>query len=62
MEQVIETLKRRDAEERIPVLKLEIDYELVTLHDALIQNCMDEIANCKVRLEKFRQELIRLEV
>ncbi|MFC4617206.1 hypothetical protein ACFO4N_00525 [Camelliibacillus cellulosilyticus] len=60
-QQVIQTLKRMDAEKRIPVLKLEIDYELATLHDAMVNQNTDDIRSCKTRLEKLRQELMRLE-
>ncbi|MFZ4450296.1 hypothetical protein [Salibacterium aidingense] len=61
MEQVIQTFKRKDAEERIPVLRMEIDYELVSLHDAMAEESLEKINQCKVRLEQLRQELIRLE-
>ncbi|MFC5712333.1 hypothetical protein ACFPU1_06025 [Thalassorhabdus alkalitolerans] len=62
MEQVIQTFKRTDAEERIPVLRLEIDYELATLHDAMLEEDLDAMKECKNRLEILRKELIRLEV
>ncbi|TCP30516.1 hypothetical protein EV207_10545 [Scopulibacillus darangshiensis] len=61
MKQVIQTLKRTDAEKRIPVVRMEIDYELATLHDAMIEDNAAEIKACKVRLEKLRQEMLRLE-
>ncbi|WP_026700083.1 hypothetical protein [Salibacterium aidingense] len=61
MEQVIQTFKRKDAEERIPVLRMEIDYELVSLHDAMAEESLEKINQCKVRLQQLRQELIRLE-
>ncbi|HEU5139894.1 MAG TPA: hypothetical protein VFT51_07965 [Bacillales bacterium] len=61
MKQVIRTLKRRDAERRIPVVRLEIDYELVTLHDAMLSEDKETIGQCKDKLERLRQELIRLE-
>lgn len=38
MRQVINALKRTDAEKRIPVLRLELDYELATLYDAMMEN------------------------
>ena len=38
MKQVIEAFRRQDAEQRIPVLRLEIDYELSTLFDAIQAN------------------------
>ena len=62
MEQVIQTFKRTDAEKRIPVLRLEIDYELATLHDALVANDEKAIKDSKELLSQLRQELIRLEV
>lgn len=61
MEQVIQTFKRRDAEERIPVLRIEIDYELVSLHDAMLAEDLETMNECKVRLEELRRELICLE-
>ncbi|MBU8906739.1 hypothetical protein [Desertibacillus haloalkaliphilus] len=62
MEQVIQTFKRTDGEKRVPVLRLEIDYELVTLHDAMLEENLEEMNASKERLEKLRQELIQLEV
>lgn len=61
MEKVIQTLKRRDGEKRIPVLKLEIDYELQTLFDAIQANEQDEVSDCKVKLDILRSEWLRLE-
>lgn len=62
MEKVIQTFKKTDGEKRIAILRLEIDYELATLHDAMIAKDSRKVAECKRNLEKFRQELIRLEV
>jgi hypothetical protein len=61
MKQVINTLKRTDAERRIPVLKMEIDYELSTLFDALKAKDQKQINECKRKLERLRLELVRLE-
>lgn len=62
MEQVIAALKRRDAEERIPVLRLELDYELMTLHDALAKEDVEQIEQSKERLTHLRREMLLLEV
>ncbi|MFN7250996.1 MAG: hypothetical protein ACK4M9_09415 [Anaerobacillus sp.] len=62
MEQVIHTFKKTDGEKRIAVLRLEIDYELATLHDAMVAEDFGIIEKCKKNLEKFRKELVRLEV
>ncbi|WP_331248432.1 hypothetical protein [Evansella clarkii] len=61
MEKVIQTLKRIDGEKRIPVLKMEIDYELQTLYDALQANEEGQIKESKQKLERLRSELIHLE-
>ena len=61
MEKVIQTLKRIDGEKRIPVLKMEIDYELLTLYDALQTNEKKQITDSKKKLERLRSEWIRLE-
>ncbi|WP_114570544.1 hypothetical protein [Exiguobacterium flavidum] len=61
MKQVIEAFRRQDAEQRIPVLRLEIDYELSTLYDAIQSSDEDMIHACKDRLDKYRQEMLRLE-
>jgi hypothetical protein len=60
MKQVLNDLKRTEAERRIPVLRLEVDYELATLYDAMIIKDTKKITECKRKLEKLRQEMIRL--
>ncbi|WNF35604.1 hypothetical protein RJD24_14210 [Bacillaceae bacterium IKA-2] len=60
MEKVIHTFKRTDGEKRIAVLRLEIDYELATLHEALVAGDIQKINKCKKNLQKFSQELTRL--
>jgi hypothetical protein len=61
MEQVIEALKRTDAEKRIPVLMLEIDHELLLLHRAMLDENLEMMDSCKQRLSSLRQEMMRLE-
>ncbi|MFT4416063.1 hypothetical protein ACLM5H_19560 [Fredinandcohnia humi] len=61
MKQVINALKRIDGEKRLAVLRLEVDYELATLYDAMIENDETKKAECKQKLEKLRQELFKLE-
>jgi hypothetical protein len=61
MRQVINALKRKDAELRIPVLRLELDYELATLYDAMIISDVPAMEESKQRLETLRQEMLRLE-
>ncbi|TWI55833.1 hypothetical protein [Halalkalibacter nanhaiisediminis] len=62
MEKVMKAFRRKDGEMRIPVLRLEIDYELVTLHDAMLKEDLPMMKETKQRLEQLRKELILLEV
>ncbi|MBD8068452.1 hypothetical protein [Bacillus sp. PS06] len=61
MKQVINTSKKNEGEKRIAVLRLELDYELATLYDAMTENDDQKKSRCKQKLEKLRQEMIRLE-
>lgn len=61
IEQVIAALKRRDSEERIPVLRLELDYELATLYEALENNDHQQINKSKQKLKLLRREMLLLE-
>ncbi|MEK5283065.1 hypothetical protein NSS61_00390 [Bacillus sp. EU54] len=61
MRQVINALKRTDAEKRIPVLRLELDYELATLYDAMMADDKQKKEECVQKLEVLRLEMIRLE-
>lgn len=47
----MEIIKREEAKEKIPVIKLEIDYELMTLYDALQANDKVQIIKSKERLK-----------
>ncbi|MFA9557307.1 hypothetical protein ACERII_08395 [Evansella sp. AB-rgal1] len=58
MERVIQTLKRIEGDKRMPVLKMEIDYELLTLYDALQSKDKKQIEFSKRKLEKLRREWI----
>lgn len=61
MENVMEAFKSKRIEERIPVLRMELDYELAWLHELLQSGSREEIARCKERLQELRQELLQLE-
>lgn len=61
MEEVLKAFKCRGPEERIPVLRLELDYELALLHEAMKENCPQKIQACKNRLVEIRREMIMLE-
>ncbi|MFD1066108.1 hypothetical protein [Oceanobacillus locisalsi] len=60
MKYVMETLRRKEAEERLPVIKLEIDYELATLHDALQEDDTVQIIKSKERLKQLSEQWMHL--
>ncbi|GIN61372.1 hypothetical protein J27TS8_13650 [Robertmurraya siralis] len=61
MKQLMNTLKKRDLEkERKAVLRLELDYELLTLFDAMAEDNDDQKEKSKQKLERIRAELLRL--
>ncbi|ASN05895.1 hypothetical protein [Virgibacillus necropolis] len=61
MKYVMEALRRKEAQEKIPVIRMEIDYELVSLFDALQANDKVEIIKAKERLEQLRIQLNSIE-
>lgn len=58
---MIEVLKKQEARDQLPVIRMEIDYELVTLHDALLANDKIEIIKAKERLEQLRVQLLQID-
>jgi len=61
-EEVSTAIKSRRIEERIPVLRMEMDYELALLAEALAAGDGKRIESGKRRLEELRQEMITVEM
>lgn len=62
VEDMIKAFKSNRAEQRASVLRLELDYELAVLHDALQSGNVAEADNAKRRLEEMRKEMLQLEM
>ncbi|MGN1401856.1 MAG: hypothetical protein ACI4XL_10170 [Bacillus sp. (in: firmicutes)] len=64
MKQVINSaMKTRQYEKkRTAVLRLEMDYELATLYDAMKDNDFQQKKKSKQKLERIRRELMKLDV
>ncbi|GEN30297.1 hypothetical protein CQU01_05350 [Cerasibacillus quisquiliarum] len=58
MKFVLDTLRQEEEKERLQVLRMEIDYELLTLYDAMQTNDITIIVQTKERLKKLTKELI----
>jgi len=61
MKYVMETLQKKQVQEKLPVIKMEIDYELMTLADALKNKDTTLIMKTKERLESLRLELLSIQ-
>ncbi|SDQ64173.1 hypothetical protein SAMN05216232_2905 [Virgibacillus subterraneus] len=61
MKYVMEALRKKEAQEKLPVIRMEIDYELVTLHDAMEANDKIEMIKSKERLEQLRLQMLEIE-
>lgn len=61
-EEVSAAIKSRRIEERIPVLRMEMDYELAVLAEALAAEDGMKIEAGKRRIEELRQEMITVEM
>lgn len=57
-EEIIQAFKSTRIDERIPVLRMEMDYELSTLQDAILSGIEEDILNSKERLGELRQEML----
>jgi hypothetical protein len=62
VEEMVRAFKSNRAGQRIPVLRLELDYELALLYDMLMTNNVEAIAECKKKLESLRKEMLTLEM
>ncbi|WLR53636.1 hypothetical protein LC048_14005 [Mesobacillus subterraneus] len=61
MKQLINSTRKKNGElQRTAVLRLEMDYELATLFEAMTDSDKSKMKECKQKLERIRQELLRL--
>ena len=61
MKQLMNFMGRETGEkQRKAVLRLELDYELATLFEAMSESDKRRITECKEKLKKIRQELLAL--
>ena len=62
VEEMMQAFRSRRPDERIPVLRLELDYELAVLHEALQNGDRETADACKERLKELRHEMLLLEM
>lgn len=57
MKYVLEQVKKKENRQMLSVIRMEIDYELVTLHDAMKANDTTEINKAKKKLNQLVKKL-----
>jgi hypothetical protein len=62
VEDMVLAFKSKRAEQRAGVLRLEIDYELAVLHEAIVNGWTETIESSKERLKGMRTEMLLLEL
>jgi hypothetical protein len=58
---ILEEVRRLEEKKKLPVLRMEIDYELLTLYDALQANDNVQVIKSKERLKLLRKQLMNLQ-
>jgi hypothetical protein len=62
VEDMVQAFKSKRAEQRAGVLRLEIDYELAVLHEALMNGWAEQVDSSKEILKGMRTEMLLLEM
>jgi hypothetical protein len=62
VEDMVQAFKSKRAEQRVGVLRLEIDYELAVLHEAIQQGRTEDAETSKEKLKTMRIEMLLLEL
>jgi len=57
MNYVMDALRKKEAEKKLPVIKMEIDYELLTLYDAIQAKDEAQKSLSKEKLVQLHAEL-----
>lgn len=61
MKFVMETLREEELKQKLPVILMEIDYELLTLYDAMQEENHIQVINSKEKLIFLREQKLKLE-
>lgn len=61
VKKVLDSREKINGRKRVNVIKMEIDYELLTLHDAIQDGDEEQIKKSKERLSQLRNEWVMLE-
>ena len=57
----MQAIERHEAKQKLPIIRLEIDYELMGLYDAMQEQNKTEIIKIKERLQTLHHQLVEIE-
>lgn len=60
MNYVMDALRKKEAEKKLPIIKMEIDYELMTLYDAMQARDEEQVVTTKETLQHLHTELTKI--
>ena len=60
MKYILEEVRKQEEKEKLPVVRMEIDYELLTLYDAMQADDKVQIIKSKEKLNLLRDKLIEI--
>lgn len=61
MKYLMQAIERQEAKQKLPIIRMEIDYELMGLYDALQTKDNTEIIKIKERLQSLHHQLVEIE-
>lgn len=56
----MQAIEKQEAKLKLPVIRMEIDYELMNLYDAMQEENKEEINQIKERLNELRNQLYEI--
>ena len=60
MKYLMQAIEKQEAKQQLPVVRMEIDYELMTLFDAMQAEDATEIIKAKERLKSLHYQLTQI--
>lgn len=60
MKYLMQAIERQEAKQQLPVVRMEIDYELMTLFDAMQADDTTEIIKAKEKLKSLHYQLTQI--
>ncbi|GGN58372.1 MULTISPECIES: hypothetical protein [Oceanobacillus] len=60
MKYLMQAIEKQEAKLKLPVIRMEIDYELMNLYEAMEAGDKTEIIKVKQRLSSLRHQLIEI--